>query len=481
MIVEIDGERFDVPDDATPDEIGTLTAPAPNRPGMGDLRLEEAKQEAIRTRRNVPAYLLTGYPIDEQRARAFATAGKTEPPLTARQAAQGMALVGSVVAPPLAAGPLAGAGIGGGLFSLGTTKATTPLGAAVDTATGALTGAGTAKVLQAAGSLLRPAGEYLTEKGIKYGRKALSGVTSSLARRKPIPEEAVREALDIGAIRPGSTVQGIAQRLQDAADPLSERYAGILKQLEAAGVGGPKAREIAVSLLHDANAAVQHSAMGGAGGGPYAEALRDVGESIAQRVPEGPTGRLGLMQAEEMKRGLQARAASEYVKEGATSLAGAGRKETAARMRQAIEDAVKEQAALAPQEAAAFEPVKAQLHRTLTALGAAREGAARYARRSPFGLHEAMGLASGIASGNPLEAVGAAGLMSALKERGASTLGSAFYGAGNRLMSAAPQAGPVSRSVAVSQTQALVDAIRRRMALEAQLAAAQGQGTGGGE
>lgn len=449
---------------------------APVKPGFGDLQYAEAKREAIRTRRNVPAYLLTGMPIDEQRARIFAEAGKLEPPITGRQAAQGMAILGSAIVPPLlpsAAGPAAG----GGLFALGTTKASTPGEAVADTALGAFGGHLMGKGVQFLGRALAPVAEYLTDKGLSYGRKALSGVSSSLARRKPIPAEAVREAFDVGAIRPGSSVEGIARRLQDVADPLSERYAAILKELEASGVTGPNAQNLAAQLATEGAQAEANSIIG-----TRAAALKDTAKALTGAPgghmrppippkPTDPMGNLGLMQSELMKRELQADAASQYVKEGPTSLAGAARKELAGKFKDAIEQAVAEQAAKSPAAAAEFQPVKEQLHRVLTGLGAAREGAARYARRSPFGLHEALGLASGIATGNPLEAAGAAGLMSALKERGASTLGSAFYSAGRGLSGFAPEAlSPVTTPEGAALAKALADALRRRAELVPALA-----------
>ena len=441
------------------------SAKAAPRTGMGDVQSSPGNMDANRRDvGNVPAGLLTGDPeTDRQIAQNLASQGQRKT-LTKGDALRAGAIGLSAVMPFTGLSPVAMGAAGGALYGGGASKGGTPGEVATDAAAGGAVGAALPLAMQAAGKyVVPPVAKWLDEHAIRYGRNAISGVMNSLARRKPLDEEAVRQAFKVGAIQPGSTVEGIANRLQDAADPLSQRYANILTELESKGVQGPKARELALSMLHDANAATVNSAMGGAGGGPYAAGLRDAGESIAMRPQLGANGRLGLMQAEEMKRGLQAQAAAEYVKEGSTSLGGAARKETAGRMREAIEDAVRDQSGLAPEAAASFEPVKSELHRTLQALGAAREGAARYARRTPFGLHEAMGMASGIATGNPVEAAGAAGLMHALKDRGASTAawlanqGSETLG-GLAARPAVALPGPATQPLGAKQ---LADALKR--------------------
>jgi hypothetical protein len=163
-----------------------------------------------------------------------------------------------------------------------------------------------------------------------------------------------------------------------------------------------------------------------------------------------------------MKRETQNAAAGDFVKEGRLSLAGHARKEVAGKLREAIEDAVTEQAHLVPDEAAAFQPVKERLHRLLEASGAANEAAARSTRRSPFGLQEAMGLASGIATGNPITAVVAPGLMSGVKNRSASTLAWAANKGARSL------AGPMTPVIdpEIAALIAAMEAPRPRLALQ---------------
>jgi hypothetical protein len=421
-------------------------------PGMGDVRAAEAADapaSVVEGARNVPAAFLTNDPATDQRAAANLYEQGHQRALTTEDALRAGAIGGGALLAPVAGVPAAM--LGGGLTSAGLSKSSEPGGIAIDAATGAVVSGAMAKALP---PLLGWLGNKLRAAGINYGRKAITGVSSPLARRAPLADEVVEEAFRADAIRPGSNVGGVATRLQDAVDPVTEQYAEILKRLEAAGVTGPHAATLAAELAQEASTASANSIIG-----TRAKALQDasqtlVGATIPQHhgppivIPPKPTlpgGELGLMQSELMKRELQKAAASEFVKEGSTSLAGAARKELAGRFKDAIEQAVESQAPKAPAEVASFVPVKEQLHRLLSALGPAREAAARSTRRIPFGLHEAMGLASGVASGNPTAAVATPALMSALKERGASTLAWGANRAANALGAAA--AGPVPGSV----------------------------------
>lgn len=351
---------------------------------------------------------------------------------------------------------LVAGGLAGGLYGAGSTDAKDAAGVAGDVALSAAGGAAVGKALDAAS----PFAKWLYDKSIRFGRNAIAGVTNSLARRKPLPPEVVEQAFKVGAIRPGYNVENVANKLQDAADPLSQRYGEILADLEAKGVTGPNAQQMAAQLAKDAQQASNTTIIG-----TRADALQNTADALMSKPTVNANRDLGLMQTELMKRELQSAAANDYVKEGSKSLSGAARKEIAGRFRGAIEDAVASQASKAPDEAAAFVPVKEELSRTLQALGAAREGAARYARRTPFGLHEAIGMASGIATGNPVEAAGAAGLMHVLKDRGASTLASAFHG-GSRAVGAlggAPVPAPTGGVVIPeSLRESFIDWLRRR-------------------
>lgn len=368
---------------------------------------------------------------------------------------QGVGAVPTMLAAPQSSAPVAGLL---GRVAAGA-KAAAPVGAAYaagDAPAGATPGevlsraglgAGTAAGVGAAIPVLVAAADPVAKKfqkvAIEQGRKALSGIGTPLSARKPIPEAAVQQALDTGAIRPLGTVGGTAQRLEAYAEKLGEQYAAILKELEARGVTGPDAvvlakelqaraaeglenslgssrpgmlSEAADELLAKVGAAPPKAAHGhghGRGAPAKPEGLVDpYGRPIPSAPPAPKDTRLKLGQAEEIKRGLQAEARREYDKiTRQYTTAGETKKELAATMRGAIEDAVQQQAGLAPEEAAAFEPVKAKVANALAALRVAEEGAARAARRKPISLTSTIaGSAIGAGSGNPwLGLVGALG------------------------------------------------------------------------
>jgi len=262
--------------------------------------------------------------------------------------------------------------------------------------------------------------DWLGQKSIEQGRKALSGIGTPLTARRLIPEAAVQQALDTGAIRPFGTVTGTAGRLETAADTIGAEYGDILKRLDAAGVTGPDALKLATELSQKAQVA-KATSLGSARPG----LLESAADELLTKPATGTE--LGLMQAEEIKRGLQAEARREYDKISRQyTTAGETKKELASDMRAAIEDAVQAQAAKAPTEAAAFQPVKARLSNTLEALKAAEEGAARAARRKSISLSSTIvGSAAGAATGSPL--LGAAGAFGhgVLDRRLSSTLAAA--------------------------------------------------------
>jgi hypothetical protein len=207
-------------------------------PRMGDLQAAEAgrmpqadkRAEAIRTAINVPAHLLTGYPIDQQRAEAFANAGKLERPLTGRQAAQGMALAGSFLAPALAAGPYTAGAIGGGLTALGTTDAQTVPEAARDAAVGTGLGIAGTGVMKGLGYVTRPAREWVAGK--------LGGLAEKLAVRSAGADRTAMRRAFKGS---EDAVRGLGRFMLDEDMPLRSP-AGIRDA--AARIGGESGDEI---------------------------------------------------------------------------------------------------------------------------------------------------------------------------------------------------------------------------------------------
>ena len=245
------------------------------------------------------------------------------------------------------------------------------------------------------------------EKAIESGRKALTGNRGSISVKKPLSEGAVEESITSGAIKPFSNVQAIDKRLKGARAELGQQYADIIDQLEAKGITGPDATALAVKLLNEAKATSANSL-----GSPTPGLLESTAEELVTK-PTNPQGRLGLTQAESMKRTLQDEAATEYDKLlGKMRPLGKAKILVASRMREAIEDEVKAQAAKAPQEAAAFEPVKQRLGNTIEASKAAEEAAARAGRNQGLSLSDTVAAGAGGAAGG----WGGAALMAAINK-----------------------------------------------------------------
>jgi hypothetical protein len=361
-----------------------------------------------------------------------------------------------------------GSGLGtflasGALYGAGSSDANDPQGIARDAAGGAAAGLAGGAVLKTAGKLVKPVANWAADKSLTLGRKALSGIGTALAAKKPISPAAVEQAYASGAIRPLSTVAGIAERLGVTADELGAEYGQILANLEAKGVHGPEAQALAAELTARAQQVANNSVLGVRSG-----ALQDAATSLESKaLPISGKGRLGLMQAELMKRELQTAAKNDFVREGKDSLAGAARKELAGTWKDAIEQAVSDQAGLAPAEAAAFEPVKAKLAATLEARTAAETGAARAARRKAISLTDTIaGSAAGAATHNPVVGVGGALLHGLLDRRLASTGGYAARHAARGLnwldSVTAPGLAGAAAAPASPEVQALVEALRAR-------------------
>lgn len=352
----------------------------------------------------------------------------------------------------------------GGMFGAGVSDATDAGGLAKDAATGAVTGLVGGKALQAAGKyIVAPAAKALKEKSVELGRKALSGIGTPLSARKEIPAAAVEAAYREGAILPFSTVTGIAKRLGIKADEVGQAYAGILSDLEAKGVAGPDATKLALDLLDRASAKRAQSLQSKVPG-----MFEGAAEELVTKATL-PNGRIPLGTAEAIKRDLQAEARREYDKiTRQLTSTGEAKKELASVMRQGIEDAVAEQAAVAPQEAAAFLPVKERLANILRAEQSAAEGAARASRRKAVSLTDTLvGSAAGAATANPAVGLGGAFLHGLADRRLASTGGFAtrYLAKAMDAMSRQPATAPfgaLAGRPVDPRLQAFLDAMRAR-------------------
>jgi hypothetical protein len=310
----------------------------------------------------------------------------------------------------------------------------------------------------------RSAAERMRETAINQGRKVLTGNAAPMSTRKPLSPEAIQAAYDTGAIRPLGTVEGAASRLAATRETLGDQYSQVVAALEAKGITGPDATDLAVKLLNEAQATSGQSL-----GSPKPGLFENIAEELVQK-PTDASGRLGLSQAENMKRTLQRAAQSEYTKEGRSSLSGEAHKDIASRLRQAIEDEVTAQSGKAPAEAAAFEPIKRQLGAIIEASTAANRGAARAANRQQFGLGSKVLAGGALASGSVPGAVAALVGSNALRNRGPATVGWTANQLARALEAVAhPSGRPMSFT---PQAEALVNALRARLEFGAPLPAA---------
>jgi hypothetical protein len=350
-------------------------------------------------------------------------------------------LAGKAVAPAMvkAAGPLgrfingalvgaplgAAVGLGGSEADLTSGELSDAGKAAVDTALGGFTGGVVGGTVSA---VAPPLADFVRRKSIDYGRRALSGISTPMSyTRKPIPEDAVNAAYDVGAIKPLGTVTGTAERLEVAADKQGAVYDAIVKQLEAAGVDGPSAGEIAKRLL--ARAAKERPVTWQ----KMDPIVSDLEETAAEALTKSDPGKvythgydppLDLSQSRALTGNAQRAASSEYAKiPNKVSMAGDSKMAVAGELRQAMEDAVQSQASKAPGEVAQFLPEKKKLADLLWALQEAREGAGKAARRGPLGFMDIVMAAPQVATGNLGTAAATLGVTKTLGPRISSTLG----------------------------------------------------------
>lgn len=312
----------------------------------------------------------------------------------------------------------------------------------LDSGIGAATGAGSSAigygVSKAAPLLLRTVGRKLEKMGINQGRRVLLNGADSLSN-KTTSDEAVAEALKSGGILPLGTTGGAAKRLAQKTEHQSQVYGEILDTLENNGVSGPDARELADQLL--SRAAEEQVSTGANKAVPqrfFREALN------AENVADKRNGRLGLRQAEKIKRELQNEARGEYHRAGGNSSLGNAKMEIASIVRDANEKAIEQAGQAAPLESAvreaseSFLPVKQRLSRLIEARNAADKGAAKVANRSSTGLSGKVAMMGAAATGDlgaAAQAAGGTSLLQAILNRAGSTGASGGYFAGRGLQS----------------------------------------------
>lgn len=185
-------------------------------------------------------------------------------------------------------------------------------------------------------ALAKPLAGPLREAAVGTARRILRNTGGSLSAAKPLSSEAAQEVLDMGIIKPFGTSKGAATRLAAARSAVGDEYGKIVQALEARGITGPQADALAQQY------AAEGASVGARSMNP---AVPRAYETAADQLAGKPTvnGRLGLTQAEDLKRSLQDQATSAYKQMQPGELARA-HEETASMMRQAVEDEIAKQA-----------------------------------------------------------------------------------------------------------------------------------------
>jgi hypothetical protein len=349
------------------------------------------------------------------------------------------------------------------------------------------------KAANVAPAALRRLRQAFDNLAVNQGRRVLLNGADSLSNKLPTSAEAVTEAIDSGAILPFGTTQGAFARLERLAGERGAAYAAILEELEAQGVRGPDAERLAAELAErgdellattGADKAVPNVFLNEAANlqnvareAPAVEVAARIRQAL-QGVDIPPSAapadtRLGLGQAEQIKRALQEGARYGRFEDTPVNEA---KKEVASRVRQAIEDSVTEAGRAAPEGsdlanlAEGFVPVKQRLGRTLEARDAAERGATRVAQRRGMSLSDYM--AAGMGSGIT-EKLTLGTLNNFARNRGTSAVASGsrglarLAGAGARAAAANPsavQAGGRELGAALGRT--MNPALARLLGLE---------------
>lgn len=366
---------------------------------------------------------------------------------------------GATLGSRLGAGILTGAAYGGldGLTNGDADLTRGDVGGALkDTAKGAALGG----LLGLGGGLVtegvRKAAPALRQLAIKQGKRVIQGNSDiAAATRKPLSDEAVEEVLASGGIRPLSTTQKTYERVAGLAEEQGAAYNQLVKELEARGVHGPDARELADKMMAR-GAELEPRTLNEAIPAEYLKRA----EQVAGKAQEN--GRLGLSQAEDLKRSAQEMARYDRLTNSSTEEA---KQDVASMLRQSVEDAIDEAAQTAGPGSEVerlgqqFVPTKQRLGRLLEARTFAEKGASKAEQRSAVGLKDYL---LGAASGGPATALGTALLSSVARNRAPSTISSGAYALAKALEGGGAHTG-LARALPVGDLEAaLIEALRRQ-------------------
>lgn len=221
--------------------------------------------------------------------------------------------------------------------------------------------------------------EALKGRAIDQARRFLLSGADQMSNRAKVPAEVVEEALKSRAVPVGGNVDTALERLESLVTDQGAKYGQIIDELDALGVRGPKASELAQRIVAAGDARFP-TEMNDA----VLAAFPEEAQRVLAKVGNSPRRTLSLPQAEGIKQKLQGKA--KYDRLNMTGVDEA-RQEIASIARQANEDAIDAAAKRAPvgsrtaELAAEFVPTKERFGRLAGAKEAAARGVPRASQR----------------------------------------------------------------------------------------------------
>lgn len=199
---------------------------------------------------------------------------------------------------------------------------------------GALWGAGGGVVAEG----VRAGVPWLRRLAVRNTKEAIQGQSDiGAATRKPMRDESAAQMLDDGQLRAFDNVEDIHNRIVPRADEEGARLGAIIRDLEARGFEGPRARVIAEELVRRGESLTNRISSDKSPAKVYLDEAANV---LAAERANG--GTLGVRQAENIKSSIQGRA--PFAKLESTER-GDALKDSSRVVRQAVEDSLFEQAA----------------------------------------------------------------------------------------------------------------------------------------
>jgi hypothetical protein len=353
VIIEVDGQRYDVPDDATPDEIDTLTKPVVKAPVQAPSTFDKA---ALATRKFFdPAYGREAHLSD-----------------IPKQMLKGASFLGGGGLPGLAAK--------GAAYAVGSSESEDPAQLMKEGLGGATLGTGLGIAGKVAAKLLPRTAQY-------FANKFLTNKTGAIKAAEELTPGAAEAAYQAGAIKPFRSIQYAADTLEGARDEAGAKIGDLLRRLESSGVAGLDKVELAKELA-TVGKAIRERSLDPRDFKPFL----DTAEQMLSKPNLPGTNNIPLGVAEDLKRSAQGLASRAYRAPSFAPMEGtpAAYEGIASRLRSAVEQSVQNQS---PAGAAEFQGLKQQFGPLQEAYTKAAEGAARSAGRSMLGLPEAVMLA----------------------------------------------------------------------------------------